>query len=31
MVDKTIEKVYNDFYGSIRDTFSEAKKLDPSI
>ena len=31
MVDKTIEKVYNDFYGSMRDTFSEAKKLDPSI
>ena len=31
MADKTIEKVYNDFYGSLKDTFTEARKLDPSI
>ena len=29
--DKTIEKVYNDFFGSIKDTFNEARKLDTSI
>ena len=27
----TIEKVYNDFYGSIKQTYEEAKKLDPTI
>jgi hypothetical protein len=28
---ETIEKVYNDFYGSIKQTYEEAKKIDPSI
>ena len=31
MVDKIIEKVYNDFYGSIKDTYTDAKKIDKSI
>ena len=26
-----IEKVYNDFYGSIKQTYEEARKLDPTI
>jgi hypothetical protein len=29
--DKIISSVYHDFYGSIKDTFNEAKKKDPSI
>jgi hypothetical protein len=29
--DKIISSVYYDFYGSIKDTFNEAKKKDPSI
>ena len=31
MVDKTIEKVYNEFFGNIRDTYNDVKKVDPSI
>jgi hypothetical protein len=31
MVDKIIEKVYNDFFGSIKDTYTDAKKVDKSI
>jgi hypothetical protein len=27
----TIQKVYNDFYGSIKQTYEEAKKIDPTI
>jgi len=27
----TIKKVYNDFYGSIKQTYEEAKKIDPTI
>ena len=30
MADKIIEKVYNDFYGSIKDTY-DARKIDKSI
>lgn len=30
-MDKIIEKVYNDFYGSIKDTYNDARKLDKSI
>jgi len=26
-----IEKVYNDYYGSIKQTYEEAKKIDPTI
>ena len=26
-----IEKVYNDFYGSIKQTYEEAKKIDSTI
>ena len=29
--DKIISSVYHDFYGSIKDTFNDAKKKDPSI
>ena len=29
--EKVIDKVYNDFYGSIKQTYEEAKKLDPTI
>lgn len=29
--DKIIASVYHDFYGSMRDTFNEARKKDPSI
>ena len=28
---ETIEKVYNDFYGSIKQTYEEARKIDPTI
>ena len=28
---ETIKKVYNDFYGSIKQTYEEAKKIDPTI
>ena len=28
---ETIDKVYNDFYGSIKQTYEEAKKIDSSI
>jgi hypothetical protein len=31
MVDKTIEKAYNEFFGNIRDTYTQAKEKDPSI
>ena len=27
----TIQKVYNDFYGSIKQTYEEAKKIDATI
>ena len=27
----TIKKVYNDFYGSIKQTYEEARKIDPTI
>ena len=30
-MDKIIENVYNNFYGSIKDTFNDARKVDPSI
>jgi hypothetical protein len=30
-MDKIIENVYNNFYGSIKDTYNDAKKKDPSI
>ena len=26
-----IEKVYNDYYGSIKQTYEEAKKIDPTV
>ena len=26
-----IDKVYQDFYGSIKQTYEEAKKIDPTI
>jgi transposase InsO family protein len=29
--EKVIEKIYNDFYGSIKQTYEEAKKLDKTI
>jgi hypothetical protein len=29
--DKTIEQVYNDFYGSIKDTYTQAKQKDSTI
>ena len=28
---ETIKKVYNDFYGSIKQTYEESKKIDSSI
>jgi uncharacterized protein YjdB len=31
MVDETIEKAYNEFFGNIRDTYIQAKEKDPSI
>ena len=30
-MDKIIENVYNNSYGSIKDTYNDAKKKDPSI
>ena len=30
-MDKIIEKVYYDFYGSIKDTYNDARKIDKSI
>ena len=30
-MDKIIENVYNNFYGSIKDTYNDARKVDPSI
>jgi hypothetical protein len=29
--DKIISKVYHEFYGSIKDTFTDAKKKDKTI
>ena len=26
-----IAKIYNDYYGSIKQTYEEAKKIDPTI
>ena len=30
-MEKIIENVYNNFYGSIKDTLNDARKVDPSI
>ena len=30
-MDKIIENVYNNFYGSIKDTFNDVRKADKTI